>query len=105
MPEETPLLDTLADMTAASVERADLSPEVLLLVRLAALVAVDAPPASYLLNLGAAAETSLTLEDAQSVLIGVAPVVGAPRVLSAAGNIAEALGIAVALGDLDADEE
>ncbi len=97
MPEGTPLLDTLVDMTAASVERVNFSPEVLILVRLAALAAVDAPAASYLLNLGAAAQTDLTLEDAQSVLIAVAPIIGGPKALSAAGKIAEALGLAIAL--------
>jgi hypothetical protein len=100
MPEETALLDTLAEMTAASVARADFNPEVLLLVRLAALAAVDAPTESYLLNLGAAAQTDLTLEDAQSTLIAIAPIVGAPKVLSAAGKIAEALGLAIALEEI-----
>lgn len=103
MAEGSPVLDTLADMTAASIARADLSPEALLAVRLAALVAVDAPPASYLVNFGAAADTELTLEDAQSILVAVAPIVGAPKVISAAGNIARALGLALALDDL-ADE-
>jgi alkylhydroperoxidase/carboxymuconolactone decarboxylase family protein YurZ len=70
-----------------------------MLVRLAALTAVNAPPASYLLNLGAAAESGLTMEDARSVLIAVAPIVGTPRVVAAAGAIAEALGIAIALDE------
>ena len=53
MSDETPLIDTIADMTAASVVRANLSPEVLMLVRLAALAAVDAPASSYVLNIAA----------------------------------------------------
>ncbi len=52
---DTPVLDLLASMTADSVEASSLDPEALMLVRIAALVAVDAPPVSYLLNLGAAA--------------------------------------------------
>jgi hypothetical protein len=100
---DNPLLDTILEMTSASVERVDFDDEVLLLVRLAALVAVDAPPSSYLVNLGAAAGTSLTLDDARSVLIAVAPIVGTPRVVSAAGRIAEALGFALALDDLGGD--
>ena len=99
---ENPLLDTVLEMTSASVDRVEFSDEVLLLVRLAALVAVDAPPASYLVNLGAAADTALTLNDARSVLIAVAPIVGAPRVMSASAKIAEALGFALALDDLEA---
>ena len=41
---ETPVLDLLASMTAESIEAADLDAETLMLVRIAALVAVDAPP-------------------------------------------------------------
>ena len=48
MAAETPVLDTLADMTAASVEHNSLAPRELMLARMAALIAVDAPPASYL---------------------------------------------------------
>jgi hypothetical protein len=99
---ENPLLDTVLEMTSASVDRVEFSDEVLLLVRLAALVAVDAPPASYLVNLGAGADTALTLDDARSVLIAVAPIVGAPRVVSASGKIAGALGFALALDDMGA---
>ena len=78
MTEDRPLLDTLADMTAASISRADLADRELMLVRLAGLVAVDAPPSSYLLNIGPAVDSGLTLEDAQSVLVTLAPIVGDP---------------------------
>ena len=53
---ETPVLDLLTTMTTASLETSTLDPETLILVRIAALVAVDAPPASYMLNLGAAGD-------------------------------------------------
>ena len=99
MTEDRPLLDTLADMTAASVARADLPARELMLVRLAGLIAVDAPPASYLLNLGPALDVGLTLEDAQSVLVTLAPIVGGPGVVDAASNIASALGLALAIED------
>jgi hypothetical protein len=104
---DNPLLDTVLEMTAASVDRVDFSDEALMLVRLAALVAVEAPAASYLVNLGAGAQTALTLEDARSVLIAVAPIVGAPRVVSAAGKISEALGLAlaIALDELEAETQ
>lgn len=99
MAEPGLLLQTLAEMTASSLERSELDDRELMLVRLAALAAVDAPSGSYLLNLGAAADAGLTLEDAQSVLIAVAPVVGIPRTVSAAGHLAEALGLAMDLAD------
>lgn len=97
---DNPLVDTIIEMNAASIDKLDTSLEGLLLVRLAALVAVDAPPASYLVTLGVGADSLLGLEDVRSVLIAVAPVVGAPRVVSAVRNIAEALGIAITLDEL-----
>ena len=96
MPEDTPLLDTLAAMTAASIEECDLPPRELMLARIAALAAVDAPPASYLANAGTASDVGITLEDVQGVLIAVAPIVGTARTVSAAGNLARALGFAIA---------
>ena len=70
-----------------------------MMVRIAALIAVDAPPISYLANLGAAADLDITLEDLQGLLAAVAPIVGTARVASAAGNIARAYGLAVAVAD------
>jgi alkylhydroperoxidase/carboxymuconolactone decarboxylase family protein YurZ len=72
----------------------------LMLVRIAALVAVDAPPASYLLNLEAAAELGVDLDDVRGVLAAVAPIVGTPRIVHAAGNIYRALGAAYELAEL-----
>jgi hypothetical protein len=72
-----------------------------MLVRLAALIAVDAPPASYLANAEAAMDSGVTAEDVQGVMIGVAPVVGTPRVVLAGGNILRALGFAIAVADAE----
>ncbi len=99
MTAETPVLDTLADLTAASAEHNSLPPRELMLVRLAALIAVDAPPASYLANAGAAQDSGITAEDVQSVMIGVAPVVGTAKVVSAGGKILRALGLTIAVAD------
>jgi hypothetical protein len=93
--EDTPVLDTIAAMTAVSVAECDLPPAALMLVRLAALAAVDASAASYLLNIGPAAEAGITLEDAQNVLVAVAPIIGTARVVSASLHIAEALELAI----------
>ena len=101
---ETPVLDTLTGMIGASVDNNTLSPREFMLVRLAALIAVEAPPASYLFNAEAAAELGVTSEDIQGVMIGVAPVVGAPRVVAAAGNIMRALGLAIAVTEAELDE-
>jgi Na+/H+-dicarboxylate symporter len=105
MADDTPLLDTLAAMTAASVESCSLEPRELMLARIAALAAAGAPPASYLANAGTASDLGITLEDVQGVLIAIAPIVGTARTVSAAGNIARALGFAIAAFVAEVDAE
>ncbi len=89
----TPLLDLLASMTRESLEASELAPQPLMLVRIAALAAVDAPPISYEMNLEAAADVGLDAEAVRAVLAAIAPIIGVPRVASAMGKIAEALEI------------
>jgi hypothetical protein len=96
---ENPLLDTIIGINAVSLANLDASLEAVLLVRLAALVAVDAPPSSYLVTFRAGEGTLLDLEDARNVLIAVAPIVGTPKVVNAAANIAQALGLALAIDE------
>lgn len=98
---EAPVLDLLAIMTAASLEASSLEADELMLVRIAALVAVDAPPASYLLNLGLASEAGLDVETVRGTLAAIAPIVGTARIASATGNIVQALGIALEIADLE----
>ena len=97
---DTPLLDLLGRMTVDSMETSTLDEQTMMLVRVAALVAVDAPPASYMLNLGAAGEVGVSSDQVVGVLAAVAPIVGTPRVASAAGKMVKALGAAVELAEL-----
>lgn len=53
-------------MTAASLDRTNLVDRELMLVRLTALAAVDAPASSYMLNLGAAVDIGLTLRTSRA---------------------------------------
>jgi alkylhydroperoxidase/carboxymuconolactone decarboxylase family protein YurZ len=99
---EAPVLEALTDINAVSIARTELDPATLILVRVAALVAVDAPAASYLMHIGPAMESGLKVEDIQDVLVAVAPITGAPRVLAAAGRITDALGVAIAIVEADA---
>jgi alkylhydroperoxidase/carboxymuconolactone decarboxylase family protein YurZ len=96
-----PVFETLAAMTTASLENTSLDAQTLVLVRIAALAAVGAPAASYLLHLGAGQEVGLTLEDVEGVLVGVAPIIGSPRVVAASDAIHDALGFAVAVAEAD----
>ena len=96
---ETPVLDLLAAMTAASVEVSNLEPKELMLVRIAALAAVDAPPISYATNIEAAASVGIDADTVTGILAAIAPIVGAPRVASATGKLVE--GLAIELEDFD----
>ena len=77
-----PVLEAVTEINAVSLARTELDPVTLLLVRLAAVAAVDAPAASYLVHIGPAVESGVTPEQVQDVLVAVAPIVGAPRVFS-----------------------
>ena len=102
---ETPVLDLLASMTADSIEASSLDAETLMLVRIAALAAVDAPPVSYLLNLGAASELDIDPERVRGVLAAIAPIVGTARVASATGKIVDALEVAIETVELEEDSD
>jgi hypothetical protein len=102
---DTPVSDTLLVMTATSLDNSDLSPRELMIARIAALVAVDASAASYLLNAIPAADSGITVDDVEDILVAVAPVVGTARIVSATANIAEGLGFVIALAEAELEEE
>ena len=100
---DTPVLDLLARMTEDSValSTASLDPDEIMLVRIAALVAVDAPAASYLVNLEAMADVGIDADKVRGVLAAVAPIVGTAHVASATGKIVDALGVAIDVAELN----
>ncbi|MCX3287539.1 carboxymuconolactone decarboxylase [Streptomyces sp. NEAU-H22] len=102
---DTPVLDTLAAMTIDSLERCGLPPDTLILTRIAALAASDAPPVSYLAHVDPALRANLTAAQAQDVLVAIAPIVGTARVMTAARNLAAALGVAIAVADAEIEAE
>jgi hypothetical protein len=103
--EETPVLDLLTQFTAASLEASGLDPATLMRVRIAALVASDAPPASYALNLGVASDVGIDVQDARDILLAIAPIVGSTRIMAALGNIGRGLGLALELLEEELEEE
>lgn len=65
------------------------------LVKIASLIALDAPPASYAWQVANAIDDGVTPEDILGVLRAVAPQVGGPRVIAAAPEIMVALGLSL----------
>ena len=100
---ETPVLDLIERMTELSLEAsASLDARTVMLVRLAALIAVDAPPASYAVNVATAADVGVDADQMRGLAAAIAPIVGTPRVVAAVGNIMR--GLAIELAALDAME-
>jgi len=62
------------------------------LLRIGALVALDAPQSSYQAEVGAAQRAGADLEDVLAVLVAIAGAVGSVRVIAAAPRIALAAG-------------
>jgi 4-carboxymuconolactone decarboxylase len=91
------VLTTLIRMTEGSLADSGLDPEAFMLVRIAALTALDAAPASWLVNLKAVGDAGIPPERIVGILVAIAPVVGTARIVSAAGGIVRALGLADAL--------
>jgi alkylhydroperoxidase/carboxymuconolactone decarboxylase family protein YurZ len=68
------------------------------LVKIAALIALDSPPASYMWQVANALDDGATPEDILAVLRAIAPQVGGPRVVAAAPEIMVALGLSLPEG-------
>src|SRR3954447_11477105 len=88
-------LETAVELREAQLERTGLDPRTFALVKIAALIAVDAPPASYAWQVANALEYGASAEDILGVLRAVAPQVGGPRVVAAAPEIMIALGLSL----------
>jgi alkylhydroperoxidase/carboxymuconolactone decarboxylase family protein YurZ len=91
-------LDTLEEglrLREAWQERSGLDPRSYAMCKIAALVAVDAPPASYVFQVALALDAGVTPNEIFGVLKAVAPQVGGPRVVAAAPEIMVALGLAL----------
>jgi 4-carboxymuconolactone decarboxylase len=86
-------LDEMADPRQAEQQRSGLDARTVSLVKIAALIAVDAPPASYVGQVASALDSGATPQDLVGVLRAVAPQVGGPRAMAAAPELMVALGL------------
>jgi hypothetical protein len=68
------------------------------LAKVAALIALDAPPASYAEQVASAVESGASAQDLLDVPRAIAPEVGGPRVVAAAPEIMLALGLPLPRG-------
>ena len=92
---DTSILDTAIGMRELGREVTGLDARTYALVKIAALIALDAPPVSYAWQIGNALDEGATPEDILGVLRAVAVQVGGPKVVAAAPEIMLALGLAL----------
>ena len=89
------VMETMMGLRELSREGSGLDERTFALVKIAALIALDAPPASYAWQVGSALEAGVTPEDILGVLRAIAPQVGGPRVVAAGPEIMLALGLSL----------
>ena len=89
------ILETAIGLREFGREATGLEGRAYSLVKIAALIALDAPPASYAWQIANALEEGATPEDILGVLRAVAPQVGGPRVMAAAPEIMLGLGLSL----------
>lgn len=86
------------EMRAEMQERSGLDPRSFALVKIAALIALDAPPASYLWQVANALDAGAMPAEILGVLRAIAPQVGGPRIVAAAPELMVALGLSLPEG-------
>jgi 4-carboxymuconolactone decarboxylase len=85
-------IDAILTEQIASPVLSGLDPRAHALVRIASLIAIDAAPPSYMSAVTEGLDAGLTVDEVVGTLIALIPTVGVPRVVSAAPNLALALG-------------
>jgi alkylhydroperoxidase/carboxymuconolactone decarboxylase family protein YurZ len=89
------VLENAIGLREANREVSGLDGRSFALVKVAVLIALDAPPASYTWQVANALEEGVTPEEILGVLRAVAPQVGGPKVVAAAPEIMLALGLSL----------
>src|SRR4051795_9152242 len=87
------VLETAVELREDLRAQTGLDARTFALAKIAALIALDAPPASYAWHVANAVDDGATPEDILGVLRAVAPQVGGARVVAAAPELMTALGL------------
>jgi len=86
-------LEGLFQARLDNLDASGLDPKSYSLANIAALIASEASPASYAFQVGMALDAGVTPEEILGLLVALNPTVGNVRIVSAAAEIAFALGI------------
>lgn len=89
------MLDAVAGLRESELDATGLDARTYALAKIAALIALGAPPAAYAWQVANAVDDGATPEDILGVLRAVAPQVGGARVVQAAPELMVALGLSL----------
>ncbi len=87
------VIESLLQMQENNIEASGLDLRTYALVKIAALIAQDAAPASFIWQVDLARQAGVTPAEITGVLIALAPTIGMARTVAAAPELALALGI------------
>jgi 4-carboxymuconolactone decarboxylase len=94
--EDPDVLASMLEMQLHNLEASGLDPRAYSLVKIATLIALDAPQSSYMAQVGFALEAGLEPDEILKVLVAVSPQIGMPRAVAAAPKLMLALGLDIA---------
>ena len=92
---QTTMLEQAEDLREQLRQGSGLDPRSYSLVKIAVLIAMDAPPASYAWQVNNALASGCTPDEILGVLRAIAPQVGGPKVVAAAPELMVALGLPI----------
>jgi 4-carboxymuconolactone decarboxylase len=95
------VLEGLFRARVDNLEASGLDAKTYSLVNIAALIALDAAPASYIWQVGLALDAGVTPQEILGLLVALNPTVGNAKIVAAAPEIALALGVDLELMDED----
>ena len=98
------MLASLLEMQLHNLEASGLDPRTYSLVKIASLIALEAPQSSYMAQVGFALEADVQPDEILKVLVAVSPQVGMPRAAAAAPKLMRALGLDIAPETVGTDD-
>lgn len=102
--QDADVLASLLEMQLHNLEASGLDPRTYSLVKIASLIALEAPQASYMAQVGFALEADVEPDEILKVLVAVSPQVGMPRAAAAAPKLMLALGLDLEPEDIGAGD-
>lgn len=91
--QDSGIIESALAMQLNNIEQSGLDPKTHAMVRIAALISVDAAPAPFMWQIGVALESGVTPDEILGIMVALAPTIGMAKIVATAPEIALALGV------------